>query len=117
LALTVAASGLKVRPDHLAKIGQVGEFVFATKELTTELALKLLDCAREGGLRHVTLLGGTREVQVLCDCKKITDLVHSKKRNRPVDFDPSPVRCIVEEEATAFGPRIQVSTFSMGDPP
>src|SRR5437016_1849148 len=67
---------LEVRANHLTEIGEMREMALAMEKRPAELALQLLDGARERGLRDVGLLRGAREVQFLCDGEKITDLVH-----------------------------------------
>ncbi len=60
----------------MAEIGEVCEVALAVKELATELSFQLLDRPRERGLRDVAPFSSAREVQLLCDREKITDLMH-----------------------------------------
>ena len=60
----------------MAEIGKVREVAFPVKEWATELPFQLLDRPRERRLRDVAAFSGAREVQLLCDREKITDLMH-----------------------------------------
>src|SRR6516164_1354102 len=91
----------------MTELGQVCEMALAVKQRAPKLPLQLLNRARERRLRDVALLGGTREVQLLCDCEKITNLMHfhgSTPQSRSALLDCQ-MCCAVRatDNMTAFG--------------
>ncbi|MGY4435470.1 hypothetical protein ACVWWO_007947 [Bradyrhizobium sp. F1.13.1] len=67
---------LQQRMHALAELGQLRRRPFAAKQIAAEFGLELLDRARQRRLRHVAVLGGTREVQELRHREEIADLMH-----------------------------------------
>jgi hypothetical protein len=67
---------LQERMHALAEFRQLSGRPLASEQLAAEFALELFDGAREGGLRDVALLGGTREVPRPRDCQEIPNLMH-----------------------------------------
>jgi hypothetical protein len=73
-------SGLVTLPQHgkhaLAEFRQMRQCAFATKQLATEFALKVLDGTRQGRLCHVAELCGLGQIQRLADRQEVSDMVH-----------------------------------------
>jgi hypothetical protein len=49
---------------------------FASKQLATEFAFKVLDGTRQGWLCHVAALCGLGQIQRLADRQEVSDMVH-----------------------------------------
>jgi hypothetical protein len=72
--------GLVTLPQHgehaLAEFRQMRQCAFATKQLATEFAFKVLDGARQGRLCHAAALCSLGQIQRLADRQKVSDMVH-----------------------------------------
>jgi hypothetical protein len=66
----------QVGSNHLTEVGKMRKMPFTVEKRTAKLSFQLLNGTREGGLRNVALFSCTREVQFLCDRKKVTHLMH-----------------------------------------
>jgi hypothetical protein len=62
--------------DHVAKIREARRVALAVKQKPSELLLKELDRARQGGLRHIAPLACAGEIQLLGYREEITNLMH-----------------------------------------
>jgi hypothetical protein len=49
---------------------------FASKQLATEFAFKVLDGTRQGWLCHVAAVCGLGQIQRLADRQEVSDMVH-----------------------------------------
>jgi hypothetical protein len=75
-ALRLAEDLFQMRFHQAAEIGEMSEVALPPQQKPAQFLLKLLDRSRQGGLRHIALLGGAREVERLRHRQKIADLVH-----------------------------------------
>src|SRR5262245_40851921 len=74
-AIGLGLNFLEHRACQLAELGEMRATPLAPDQQSAEFSLELLDGARERGLRDVTPFRGTRKVQRLAQCKKISDLI------------------------------------------
>jgi hypothetical protein len=51
-------------------------FALAAKQRSAELLFEELDGARQGGLRHIALLAGAGEIQLLGQREEVSNLMH-----------------------------------------
>src|SRR5215470_5446846 len=65
-----------MRFDEPAKIREMRELALAAQQQPAELILELLDCARQGRLRHIAELCRPREVQRVRYRQEVADLMH-----------------------------------------
>ena len=59
----------------LTKLSQLGR-TLTPEKIAAKLGLQLLDCPRQRWLRHIARVGRAREVERVCDCEEIPDLMH-----------------------------------------
>lgn len=72
-AAFVASS--KSRKNSPSKVGNVSQSPLAAEKFATELGFELLYGARERGLRDMTLLCGSSEIQRLANGQQVANLV------------------------------------------
>jgi hypothetical protein len=71
---------LQIGAHQLAEVGQLDFRPLAPKQISAELLLQALDGARERGLCDMTLPRRLCEVQLLADCKEVSDLTNFHAR-------------------------------------
>ena len=67
---------LQQRQHALAELGELRLRALAPEQVAAELALELLDRARQRGLADIALFGAAGEIEVLRDREKIPHLMH-----------------------------------------
>jgi hypothetical protein len=69
------------RQHAVAKLGQLGLRPLASEQVAAQLALELLDCAGQRGLRHVAFVGCLGEIQLPDGGQEISNLMHLHSGN------------------------------------